>query len=170
MNADAHSSALRQHRRLAGGGVFFVTKCLAPRRALLHHPWAGGVISSAFNHYAQNKKMNVAAWVVMPDHWHLLAGVPLGGSLPVVMHSLQRWLGRQCGDWLTSHGAAWQDGYHETRIRSARQFEFAWNYIEENPVRAGLVASRSAWTFSSANPDNQQYLLRPWPWPFEYES
>jgi REP element-mobilizing transposase RayT len=167
MNEDAHSKKLRQNRRMDGAGVFFVSKCLAPRKPLLHLPQAGEIIGSALTHYAKIEKMNVAAWVVMPDHWHALVGVPFGETLPQLMSSLQRWFGRQFGDWLASHGTAWQDGYHETRIRSARQFGFACDYIEENPVRAGLVAVRDEWSFSSANPAHRQFLLRPWPWPFE---
>ena len=67
------------------------------------------------------------------------------------MKLLGRWLSRKTSGRLLEQGCTWQDGFHDTRVRSAKQFQFACGYIEENPVRAGLVKTPSDWPWSSAN-------------------
>ena len=44
----------------------------------------------------------------------------------------------------------WQDESYDRLIRNQSEFNRIVNYIEENPVRAGLVADRSAFRWSSA--------------------
>jgi REP element-mobilizing transposase RayT len=66
---------------------------------------------------------------------------------------------------LASHGSKWQDSYYEIRVRTPRQFGYIANYIEQNPVKAGLVESPQQWGASSAaRPD---LVTDPWPWLFE---
>jgi hypothetical protein len=44
----------------------------------------------------------------------------------------------------------WQEESYDHLVRHAREFEKALNYIEENPVRAGLVREASEYRWSSA--------------------
>ncbi|MDQ3546662.1 MAG: hypothetical protein M3429_09150, partial [Verrucomicrobiota bacterium] len=60
---------------------------------------------------------------------------------------------------------AWQDGYYETLIKTARQFTYVAIYIEENPVKQSLVTSPPEWAESSAN--RRDLITEPWPWVFD---
>jgi hypothetical protein len=91
------------------------------------------------------------------------------GILPCVMHSIDTRIGSRTAAELGRHGTAWEDGYHDTRIRSSRQFRFVLAYIEGNPVERGLAPEVSSWRWSSANPGNRDMLTRPWPWWFEQD-
>ena len=51
---------------------------------------------------------------------------------------------------LQSHKTCWQDSYYDTRVKTAKQFEFVAYYIEQNPVVKGLVESSDQWDASSA--------------------
>ena len=161
-----HSRNLRLHRQMEGPGVFFVTKCLEPRKPIIDDLVAFEV-SSALAFYAEKKQIYLGAFVVMLDHWHVALADVVGKPLSQRLQSLGRWLKRNCGAILSRQGCDWQDGFHETRIRSAKQFRFVCGYIEENPVRAGLVKSPSDWKWSSAHPYYQPYLTKPWSWRFE---
>jgi REP element-mobilizing transposase RayT len=44
----------------------------------------------------------------------------------------------------------WQDECFDHWIRNQAEFEKVRNYIEQNPVRAGLVTDSAAWRWSSA--------------------
>ena len=167
MNEDApHSRRLREHRRKDGPGTWFVTKNLEPRRPALTGEWAR-VIAEAFRFYVEHEHSVLGAFCVMPDHWHALFAPLAPPSLPGFMSKLDRWVSRATAEPVARHGCVWQDGYHDTRIRSSKQFSFVIAYIEENPVRAALAETASAWSWSSASASYAAVVCRPWPWRFE---
>jgi REP element-mobilizing transposase RayT len=161
-----HSRNLRLHRQMEGPGTFFVTKCLQPRKPLIDDVVAPE-ICSANCFYAEKKQVYLGAFVVMRDHWHVLLATRDGKTLSQRVKLMGTWINRQTGQRLSEQGCAWQDGFHETWTRSTRQFLYICGYIEENPVRAGLVKNPSEWKWSSARPEYRRYLTKPWPWRFE---
>jgi putative transposase len=102
----------------------------------------------------------------MLDHWHALLATCDGKTISLRMKLTGRWLSNETSSRLLLQGCAWQDGFHDTKIRSAKQFQFVSGYIEENPIRAGLAKSPSDWPWSSANARYRSCLARPWPWSF----
>ncbi len=111
--------------------------------------------------------MDIAAFVVMPDHWHLLFAPMDPLDIASWMRMAMRWIARCTNAELQSYGCEWQEGYYDTFIRSGRQFSYVFNYIEANPVRAGLVTHPEEWEWSSAHPRWREILRRPWPGVFE---
>jgi REP element-mobilizing transposase RayT len=41
----------------------------------------------------------------------------------------------------------WQPGFFDHLIRNDESYGDKWNYVRENPVRAGLVASAADWPY-----------------------
>jgi REP element-mobilizing transposase RayT len=83
-----HSENLRKHRRMHAPGVFFVTKCLLREKsnALLLADNSNGlqpadILIETILTAHENRRISLAAFVVMPDHWHALFGVG-GNYLP----------------------------------------------------------------------------------------
>jgi REP-associated tyrosine transposase len=161
-----HSQNLRVNRQMEGPGTFFVTKCLHPRKAVISDAIASE-ICSAFCFYTGEQKIYLGAFVVMLDHWHLLMATANGKTISTQMRDLGRWIGRGTQGDLAGQGCVWQSGFYETRIRSAKQFQHVLVYVEENPVRAGLVSRPSDWKWSSAHLSNRRIVTKPWPWGFE---
>ncbi len=138
-------------------------------------------IRSALCFYAENGLILLAAFVVMLDHWHALLANGDGTSISKRLKILNQWLSRQTDDaladnwnkWVLSSRRSesdshircgWQEGFYEARVRSSKQFHFVAAYIEENPVRAGLVGAVSDWKWSSASLRFKRFLTKPWPW------
>ena len=165
---DPHSRNLRRHRQMEGPGTFFVTKCLHPRKAVIGDAIASE-ICSVFSFYAEKQQILLGAFVVMLDHWHLLMATADGKTISTRMRDLAQWIGRETQEDLAVQRCAWQTGFYETRIRSAKQFRYISVYVEENPVRAGLVNNPSDWKWSSVHPSYQKLVTKPWPWGFEKE-
>ncbi len=113
----------------------------------------------------QRKRIYLRAFVVMPDHWHALVGLRQPWTLPRFMHSLMSHVGAKTSAYLTKNETAWQDGYYETLIKTARQFTYVTIYIEDNPVKKGWVSSRELWEESSAK--RRDLVTEPWPWVFD---
>ncbi len=81
----------------------------------------------------------VHAFVVMPNHVHLLAtpAVPL----PTLTKSLKGITARRANSMPARTGTPfWQEESYDRLVRDAREFDRSRNYIEENPVRAGLAS------------------------------
>lgn len=97
----------------------------------------------------QKRFYELYAWVVMPNHVHLLI-LPL-----VAVPNLMRWLkgstARGANQMLNRTGQAfWQAESYDHYLRNASQIGKTVAYIEENPRAAGLVQSPEDWRWSSA--------------------
>ena len=163
-NSYPHSSKLRLHRR-STPGAFLITKCLQPRLRVIDLAIAAEICSTLC-FYAKKGQIHLAAFVVMLDHWHAVFATADGKNISGRMNIIDSWISKQTEAPLKVLGCGWQQGFHDTEIRSAKQFQFVCVYVEENPVRAGLVNSPSDWRWSSANPKYLSCLTRPWPWGF----
>jgi REP element-mobilizing transposase RayT len=152
-----HSSKLRLHRRVTPG-AFLITKCLNPRLEVIDSAIAAE-ICSALCFYAREGQIHLAAFVVMLDHWHAVFATSDEKNISERMNIMDSWIGKQTVAALKAMRCGWQRGFHDTEIRSAKQFQFFCAYVEENPVRVGLVKSASDCAWSSANPQYQWHLL-----------
>jgi REP element-mobilizing transposase RayT len=101
-------------------------------------------------YFMTKTKYRLAAWVVMPNHVHMLC-TPCGGySLAQVMHSVKSFSSSEANKMLDRAGRFWQKEYFDRYIRNARHFSKAVAYIENNPVKANLCGKPEDWPFSSA--------------------
>ena len=98
----------------------------------------------------------------MPDHWHALFALCEPWVLPKFIHDMMSHVGGKTSVLLTKHKTSWQDGYYDTRVKTAKQFEFVRRYIEQNPMAKGLVAKAEEWETSSAK--REDLVTDPWPW------
>jgi putative transposase len=98
-----------------------------------------------------SKQFNVAihAYVLMPNHLHLLASP----SDEVGMARMMQWVGRYYVPYFNRKynrvGTLWQGRYKAAVIDSERYFLTCSRYIELNPVRAQLVATPAQYQWSS---------------------
>jgi REP element-mobilizing transposase RayT len=93
----------------------------------------------------------VQRWVIMPNHLHLLITVRSDTQLSIVIRSLKTWTARAANTALSTTGRFWYPEYFDRYIRSAQHFERVVYYIDQNPVKAGLVQSASDWQYGSAS-------------------
>lgn len=89
------------------------------------------------------------AYVVMSNHVHVLLD-PIQ-SLAKVTRGVKGVSAREANKALNRVGKRfWQDESFDRGIRSLAEFERVRAYIENNPVKAGLVAKPEDWRWSSA--------------------
>jgi len=100
--------------------------------------------------YFDNDRYRIHAWVVMPNHVHVLL-TPCGGySLSSIVHSWKSFTAKAANRILQRTGEFWQPDYFDRYIRDERHFAAAVAYVEGNPTRAGLCKRNDEWSFSSA--------------------
>ncbi len=102
-------------------------------------------------HYNTNVLLHYSlhAFVVMPNHVHLLATPAV--ALPMLTRSLKGITAKRANAILALVGTPfWQSESYDHLVRNEREFAKIVSYIEENPVRAGLVKEASDYRWSSA--------------------
>jgi REP element-mobilizing transposase RayT len=161
VNTDAHSRNLRLHRWTDVSATFFITKSLHPKKPILDAE-ARSVIVSALAFAVENNRIYLRAFVIMPDHWHALFALREPWALPKFMHDLMSFVGGKTNSLLVACETRWQDSYYDTRVKTAKQFEYVADYIEQNPVVRGLVDLPEQWDASSAS--RTDLITDPWPY------
>ena len=97
--------------------------------------------SLRFRHGVQ---YDLRAWVIMPNHVHLLFLVQ---DVPM-WQLVDAWKGftaKEANKLLGRKGQFWQEGYWDTYMRDSEHEARTRRYIEKNPTKAKLVASTMDW-------------------------
>jgi putative transposase len=100
---------------------------------------------------AQKGKFYLHAFVLMPEHVHLLLtpadDVTLERAVQHIKGGYSHVFGCQYG-----HGEVWQRGFTDHRIRDEEDFARHLEYIHQNPVQRRFVERPSEYRYSSAFP------------------
>ena len=93
---------------------------------------------------------NLHSFVVMANHVHLLLEARV--SVGRIMNGIKGVTARQANLILERTGRRfWQDESFDHWVRNRTEFERIRAYIEQNPVKAGLVKRAEGWLWSSAS-------------------
>ncbi|HCX32480.1 MAG TPA: hypothetical protein DHV08_02285, partial [Rhodocyclaceae bacterium] len=107
------------------------------------------LVEDALLHF-DGERYRLLAWCIMPNHVHVLIETVPGHGLDSVLHSWKSFTAKEANRLLERTGPFWQVEYHDRFIRDDAHFANATRYIENNPVKAGLVTSGEDWRWSSA--------------------
>jgi REP element-mobilizing transposase RayT len=137
----------RLDRVFADRPLYFVTAGTEGRRRFL----ANYGVYDAFREFCEvglKRGFYVGRFVLMPDHLHLFIVVPrdVDQALSGWVKALKRSLARKLGDQEVAP-PHWQKGFFDHVMRSRESYSEKWDYVRNNPVRAGLVAEADAWPF-----------------------
>jgi putative transposase len=88
--------------------------------------------------FKEGDAYHLHAWVVMPNHVHVLMSLADGSKLEKVIAAWKRWSTNQIQQTLETSGGIWQKDYFDRMIRDHAHFQRVIRYIRNNPVKAGL--------------------------------
>jgi len=124
-----------------GPTIVFLTVCTRGRI-----PW----LATTENHlrlrdvWQSSSAWSVGRYVIMPDHLHVFAS-PTNDEV-----TLETWVKFWKSRFSKSHpekAKRWQTDHWDKRLRSSESYEEKWLYVQQNPVRAGLVETPDEWPF-----------------------
>lgn len=98
---------------------------------------------------AEAHSLAVHAYVLMPNHVHLIVTPGEDGALGRMMQALGRRYVRRFNDRHKRTGTLWEGRYRSTVIEADRYLVACMRYVELNPVRAGLVDEPALFRWSS---------------------
>ncbi len=122
-----------------------MTFCVHGRRPALANPRAWEICRAIFDRLDQ---WTILAAVAMPDHLHLLTAPRhhRDASVSAFTKWFKRWFNEAYwkGDDRTWR---WQEGCFDRLLRTGESFSGRWEYLRQNPVRAGLVKHPEDWSY-----------------------
>jgi REP element-mobilizing transposase RayT len=84
----------------------------------------------------------------MPDHVHFFARSSLD-AMPIA-----KWMGvwktvsaKRIALTASATTPVWQRDYFDRYLRSSESYAEKWEYVRQNPVRAGLVTDAESWSY-----------------------
>ena len=143
----------RRARRLVGGSIHHVLNRGALHRPLFAATADWRLFLGALHDALARHPVELLAWCLMPNHWHLLVRPHDDVALPAFM----RWLTlAHSRRWQALHqrpglGTLYQGRYRSCPVDQDDHLLRVLRYIERNPVRAGLTASAVDWPWSSVH-------------------
>jgi putative DNA methylase len=115
----------------------------------LRNPAVAEVVRDSFHRGEELGHYELHAWVIMPNHIHLLLTPQV--SLSKLLGSMKSATAKRANGILNRDRIAfWQDESYDHLVRDRDQFRNIQRYIENNPVTAGLVAVPQDYIWSSA--------------------
>ena len=145
---------------------------------VLARPECAQIVIDNWQHF-DGQRYRLLAWVVMPNHVHVLIETLPGWPLDSILHSWKSYTSKRILALLENDRPAgrqrslageppalpggppavpgrqaqqlWQREYWDRCVRDERHYAAVIDYIHHNPVKAGLAPTPEAWPFSSAS-------------------
>ena len=125
------------------GDLHYITCSCYRQKPLLAYSESRDYFLSVFEQVGRRYISDVIAYVVMPEHFHLLISQPERGDPSVVMKILKQAVSRKL---LPSNGTRfWQPRFYDFNVFSEQKRNEKINYMRNNPVTRGLVSSPNQW-------------------------
>ena len=123
------------------GATFFVTICCERRGAnQLCRKAVAQVLFETGRRYDAAQKWYLKVLLLMPDHLHILVGIPGDANLSNLVRDFKRITAKIAG-------IQWQRNFFDHRLRHDESEAEKFEYIRQNPVRAGLTTVAHEWPY-----------------------
>jgi len=137
---------------------------------LFEHPNEYDAFLAILAPAVRDHPIELFAYCVMPNHFHLVVRASSGVKLSDFMQGLttshaQQW---RVETRTSGRGAVYQGRFLAMPVQADGHFLRVCRYVERNPVRATLVTRAEQWLWSSAwdlahDRDDRRPALAPWP-------
>jgi len=145
----AFSGRSQFRRYLEENRAYLISTNTESRRPLFFNPRLCEIVIGNLAFYRERGALSLHAYVVMPDHLHLVI-TPRRVELPDVMRNIKSYCAKQIRELTRTEGPVWRSRFHDRAIRNETQYRQAIEYVHQNPVKAGLVQSEEDYKYSSA--------------------
>jgi putative transposase len=141
----------RRPRLVAGALAYHVLNRRVGRLPLFEEPTDYATFEKILAEARANSRIRIAAYCLMPTHWHLLLWPRHDGELSEVL----RWITvTHTQRWHSQHdtagtGPVYQGRFRSFPVQTDAHFLTVARYVERNALRAKLVRQAENWRWSS---------------------
>jgi putative transposase len=119
------------------------------RQAIFTHDSDMKAYITWLKEYAEKFNVDIHAWVLMTNHVHLLCTPNSSSAVSSMMQSLGRKYVQYFNRRYERSGTLWEGRFRSSLVQSEKYLLQVYQYIELNPVRAGMVNNPSDYSWSS---------------------
>ena len=127
--------------------TYFITTVTASRRSLFQVERNALLLIDTLQDQRSKSRIELHAFVVMPDHLHLI----LTPAHDVPLEKAMQYIKGGFSFRLQSKLDVWQRSFDSRRIVDSDDFTDRIHYIHQNPVRAHIADQADLYPFSSAS-------------------
>ena len=149
-----HKHLRRLGRIWIDAPIYFVTTCTKNRRKILARDDVSNILIKEWRAAHRRHGWTVGRYVIVPDHVYFFCRAELDAK-PLSdfvgfwksytsrrIHALERPRSTPAAT------ALWQREFFDHVLRSNESYSEKWNYVRENPIRAGLVSHADEWKYA----------------------
>ncbi|MGC3988084.1 MAG: transposase [Chthoniobacteraceae bacterium] len=159
-----------RYRILEPHAPHFITATIVEWLPVFTTPGCCDILIRSLKYCREHKALRIHGWVIMENHFHaVLSGPDLAATLeslkrftaheiiPQLGSEGRKWLLNQLAHYRAGHKKAtrehqvWQEGSHPQAILTDETMRQKLDYLHNNPVKRGWVASQEHWRYSSAH-------------------
>jgi len=113
--------------------------------------WADSaeLVETALLHF-DGDRYRLLAWCIMPNHVHVVVEPGANNLLDRIVHSWKSYTAKCANQILARSGMFWHRDYFDRFMRDEGHLNRTIDYVENNPVKAGLASEPMKWRWSSA--------------------
>ncbi len=130
--------------------TFFITTVAHLRQPIFRNAERASLLVDVLKKNRDTGRFLLHAFVVMPDHAHVLFTPAEDVSLEKAVQFIKGGYSFRVKKELGYRGEVWQQSFTEHRVKDAADFQNHVEYIHQNPVRARLVKTAEEYEYSSA--------------------
>ena len=127
---------------------YITTTVTCDRKPILRNSKAADIVLEAILFGRRQKWYYLLSFVIMPDHMHLII-IPKERNISECMKSIKGFSSRKINEGFSRRGSIWQRGFYDYILDSEEKVTSRIRYIEENPVRKGMVRYAEDYKYSS---------------------
>jgi putative transposase len=131
------------------GHFHFITFSCYKRQPFLRTPEAKDIVVRFLEQTRLQQSLRIAAYVLMPEHVHLLTNEPDLKTLATFLQIFKQLTSRKLKS--PDQKQFWHHRYYDFNVSSPEKFIEKLRYIHRNPVKRGLVTKPEDYCWSSFN-------------------
>ena len=129
------------------GAEYHVGSRINRGEKIFNDPAARELFADVLERVKKKYKFHLRNLCLMSNHFHIIIQPEKQESLPRIMQWLKSVFAKEWNKMTSSEGVLWGGVYFSRIIRDFIDFVRTFIYIDENPVRAGLVRHPSDWKY-----------------------
>ena len=141
---------MRKKRVSVEGAPYHVTSRTNNKIRVFANNLGRKIMLMTLEHSKEKYTFSLHNFCIMSNHIHLLITPAKGTSLSKIIQWIKT---NSAKRWNYIHGSKdhlWGDRFFSRPIKNLNEYFFVYNYIDQNPVKAGLVQNAQDWKWSGA--------------------
>jgi putative transposase len=147
---------MRRCRQTRDGATYHITVRANRQELIMHHDAIYELFLTVLNRAKKKYRFQIYNYCIMGNHVHLIIHPHEGESISRIMQWILSVFARAWNKMHSVSGHVWGERFFSKIINTFSEFIHTFNYIAQNPVKAGIAAQADQWEYGGI----RHFLMR----------